>query len=315
MVVAGGGLTRRGMIGAGAGMALLAACGKKAPAEAVLRVGDQRGGLQALLSSFPDDKAGLSYRIEWAQFANAAPVIEALNAEAVDLGPVGDAPFGFGLAGKARIKAVAAYRSSGHGTAVLVKPDGPVQGIADLAGRQVATSKGSIGHFLVLRALAEAGVADKANIVFLTPNDAKAALIAGSVDAWSTWDPYTALGQLHDGLRVLVDSEGRMPGLSYLLATPAALDQRRDLVRDFVGRINRAREFTAAQPDSYVAVFAEQTGVPKDAAALMIRRTNFRPVPIADDVITAQQGIVDLFAQAGLGGDGVDVRPAFEVSL
>ncbi|WP_044559475.1 ABC transporter substrate-binding protein [Azospirillum sp. B4] len=295
--------------------ALLVGCdGKKAPA--VLKVGDQRGGLQALLSAYPDDKPGLSYQVEWAQFPNAAPVIEALNAQAVDVGAVGDAPFGFGLVGKAQIKAVAAYRSSGQGTAILVKGDGPVRALADLAGRTVATSKGSIGHFLVLRALAEAGLtADKVTVAFLAPNDAKAALVAGSVDAWATWDPYTALAELHDGLRVLVNAEGRMPGLSYLLSTPAALSARRDLVRDFVGRVNRARAFTQTQPEAYATVFAQQTGLPPDAAALTVRRISGRPVPLDDGIIADQQSVVDQFAKAGLGGDGLDVHPAFERTL
>ncbi|MEA1673640.1 ABC transporter substrate-binding protein [Nitrospirillum sp. BR 11163] len=311
--------SRRGFLRAGAGLgaviaapALLTGCDdKKAPG--VLKVGDQRGGLQALLSAYPDDKPALDYQVEWAQFPNAAPVIEALNAQAIDVGAVGDAPFGFGLAGKAQIKAVSAYRSSGEGTAVLVKPDGPVQAVADLAGRAVATSKGSIGHFLVLRALAEAGVpVDRVTIAFLAPNDAKAALLAGSIDAWATWDPYTALGELHDGLKVLVNAQGRMPGLSYLLSTPAALSARRALVRDFVARIDRAREYSAAKPDAYAAVFAQQTGVPAEVASLMIRRTNFHPVPLDDGIIADQQSIVDQFAKVGLGGDGLDVRPAFE---
>ncbi|MDZ5648608.1 ABC transporter substrate-binding protein [Nitrospirillum sp. BR 11828] len=314
--------SRRGFLRAGAGLgaavavpALLTGCDdKKAPG--VLKVGDQRGGLQALLSAYPDDKPGLDYQVEWAQFPNAAPVIEALNARAIDVGAVGDAPFGFGLASKAQVKALAAYRSSGAGTAILVKGDGPVRAVADLAGHTVATSKGSIGHFLVLRALAEAGVpVDKVTIAFLAPNDAKAALLAGSIDAWATWDPYSALGELHDGLTVLVNAEGRMPGLSYLLSTPTALSQRRALLRDFVGRVNRARDFTRAQPDKYAAVFAEQTGVPAEVALLMIRRTNFQPVVIDDGIIADQQSVVDQFAKVGLGGDGLDVRPAFERSL
>ncbi|MBB6251072.1 ABC transporter substrate-binding protein [Nitrospirillum iridis] len=314
--------SRRGILRAGLGLGvglavpLLTACDDKAKVLPILKVGDQRGGLQALLSAYPDDKPGLPYQVEWAQFPNAAPVIEALNAQAIDVGAVGDAPFGFGLVGKAQIKAVAAYRSSGQGTAVLVKGDGPVKAVADLSGRTVATSKGSIGHFLVLRAVAEAGLsADKVTIAFLSPNDAKAALLAGSIDAWATWDPYTALGQLHDGLKVLVDAQGRMPGLSYLLSTPAALSARRDLVRDFVGRVNRARDFTREQPDRYAAVFAEQTGVPAEVAALMIRRTNFQPVPLDDGIIADQQSVVDQFAKVGLGGDGLDVRTAFERSL
>lgn len=312
--------TRRGIFRGAAGLAVLAAgvsaCDdRKKPtgAAAVLRVGDQRGGLQALLSAFPDDKAGLDYDLVWAPFPNAAPLVEALNAQAIDIGGVGDAPFGFGLVGHARIKAVSAYRSSASGTALLVRPETAIRTAADLAGRTLATSKGSIGHFLVLRALASAGLeADAVKLAFLSPNDAKAALLTGSVDGWATWDPYTALAELHDSLRVLVDGQGRMPGLSYLLSTPAALADRQALLRDFVNRVDRARTYVSQQPDSYAAVFTQQTRVPLDAAQRMMRRTDFKPVSITLALIAEQQEILDVFAQAGLGGEGINVTTAFQ---
>lgn len=311
--------TRRGIFRGAAGLAVLAAglsaCddGKKPTGAALLRVGDQRGGLQALLSAYPDDKAGLDYDLVWAPFPNAAPLVEALNARAIDIGGVGDAPFGFGLVGHAQIKAVSAYRSSASGTALLVRPETAIRTAADLAGRTLATSKGSIGHFLVLRALASVGLgADAVNLAYLSPNDAKAALLTGSVDGWATWDPYTALAELHDSLRVLVDGQGRMPGLSYLIATPAALADRQPLLRDFVRRVDLARSYVSRQPDSYATVFTQQTGVPLDAAQCMMRRTDFKPVPITPGLIIEQQEILDIFAKAGLGGEGIDVSTAFQ---
>lgn len=312
--------SRRGVLRGAAGLALLgaglAACDdrkKTAGTGAVLRVGDQRGGLQALLSAYPDDKPDLDYGVVWAPFPNAAPLVEALNAQAIDVGGVGDAPFGFGLVGHAQIKAVSAYRSSASGTALLVRSETAIRTAADLAGRTVATSKGSIGHFLVLRALAGVGLtADAVKLAYLSPNDAKAALLTGSVDGWATWDPYTALAELHDSLRVLVDGQGRMPGLSYLIATPAALADRQALLRDFVRRVDLARTYVSQQPDSYAAVFTQQTGVPLDAAQRMMRRTDFKPVSITPALITEQQEILDIFAKAGLGGEGIDVSTAFQ---
>ncbi len=50
-----------------------------------LRVGDQKGGAQALMKA-AGALDGLPYRIEWSQFAAAAPLLEALNAEAIECG-------------------------------------------------------------------------------------------------------------------------------------------------------------------------------------------------------------------------------------
>ena len=58
----------------------------------VLRVGDQKGGNRSLLeiSGLTGD---LSYRIEWSEFPTAAPILEALNAGALDVGKAVDRSF------------------------------------------------------------------------------------------------------------------------------------------------------------------------------------------------------------------------------
>ena len=57
-----------------------------------LRVGDQKGGNRSLLeiSGYAKD---LPYRIEWSEFPAAAPILEALNAGALDVGYTGDLSF------------------------------------------------------------------------------------------------------------------------------------------------------------------------------------------------------------------------------
>ena len=54
-----------------------------------LRVGDQKGGNRSLLeiSGYAKD---LPYKIEWSEFPAAAPILEALNAGALDVGYTGD---------------------------------------------------------------------------------------------------------------------------------------------------------------------------------------------------------------------------------
>jgi ABC-type nitrate/sulfonate/bicarbonate transport system substrate-binding protein len=73
----------------------------RAQGRPVLKAGDQKGGLHALLEAAGELK-GLSYDIQWTEFPAAAPLAEALNAQAVDLGPIGDAPLIFSLAAGSR---------------------------------------------------------------------------------------------------------------------------------------------------------------------------------------------------------------------
>jgi len=153
----------------------------------VLKAGDQKGGLRALLEA-ANELQGLNYEIQWTEFPAAAPLAEALNAEAVDFGPIGDAPLIFALASGARVKAFAVNRSDPYGTAVLVRPDSPLKTAADLKGKSIATNRGSIGHHVALKALESVGLKPDANTFrFLPPPDAKLAMTQGAVDAWATW--------------------------------------------------------------------------------------------------------------------------------
>lgn len=156
-----------------------------------LRLADQKGNMRAQLEAAGalDD---LTYDIRWFEFPAAAPLAEALNAGAVDAGIIGDAPLLFALAAGARLKAIAVDKSDPYGTAVLVRGDSPLRSANDLKGQRIATGRGSIGHFVALKALASVGLGEKdVEFRFLGPVDAKMALANGSVDAWATWEPYT----------------------------------------------------------------------------------------------------------------------------
>jgi sulfonate transport system substrate-binding protein len=70
-----------------------------------LRVGDQKGGNRSLLEIAGLTK-DLPYRIEWSEFPAAAPILEALNAGALDVGYTGDLSFLTVYAAGAPIKEV-----------------------------------------------------------------------------------------------------------------------------------------------------------------------------------------------------------------
>ena len=155
----------------------------------------------------------VSYSIEWKEFPAAAPLLEALNAGAIDTGIVGDAPFTFAAAAGVPAKAVAAIRSNQDGLAILVAKDSPIVRPADLKGKRIATGKGSIGHQLVLAFLEQQAWPQAAvRLTFLPPSDAKVSYATGAVDAWSTWEPYVAQEE------ILPTHVASSPGSGSLLA-------------------------------------------------------------------------------------------------
>ena len=79
-------------------------------AETVLKVGDQQLQTRGILEASGQLK-DVPYKIEWFNFPAAQPLGEALNAGAIDIGGLGDAPLIFAYAAGARVRAVAATRS------------------------------------------------------------------------------------------------------------------------------------------------------------------------------------------------------------
>ena len=281
----------------------------------VLKAGDQKGGLRALLEA-AGGLEGLSYDIQWSEFPAAAPLAEALNAAAVDSGPIGDAPLIFALAAGTRVKAIGANRSDSYGTAVLVRPDSPLKTAADLKGKSVATNRGSIGHYVTLKAITSAGLKpEDVNLRFLAPADAKLALTQGSVDAWATWEPYTALAEVSKHARVLVSGRGLLPGLSYLAATDSAIAAKRPVLQDFLQRVVKAQLWSYRNVDAYSAALARIIGIPPEAAKLQFERRQQKWVAIDAQVIADQQGTADFYRQVGLIKQPLDVKGTFDTGF
>ena len=308
---------RRSLILATACLAPGACAPPRAPS-AVLNVASQKGSTRAVMVA-SGALAGVGYQIVWSEFAAASPLLEALSAGAVDVGGVGDAPFLYAYAAGAQIKAVTALQTSASGasTAIVVPQASPARTVRDLKGRRVATGKGSVGHYLLLRLLDQAGMPFSAvETVFMTPGDCKAALERGSVDAWSTWSPYIGLATLHGAAKVLADGHGLFAGYSFMAARAAAIQGKRAQLLDFVRRLAVAYRWGSEHSDLFAVALSRETGLPVDVSADQIRRQSYRLAPLTAEVVHAEQATLDLYRRAGVASAGrTDLTAAFDPSF
>ncbi|WP_380178548.1 ABC transporter substrate-binding protein [Kalamiella sp. sgz302252] len=292
----------------------LAVSGMSHAGESVtLRIADQKGNMHAQLEASGLLK-NLPFKIEWAEFPAAAPLAEALNAGAVDVGIIGDAPLLFSVAAGSQVKAIAVDKSDPVGTAVIVGKDSTLSSAADLKGRSIGTGRGSIGHFVALKALAQAGIkADEVRFRYLTPGDAKIALASGAVDAWATWDPYTALAETSGTGRVLVNGRGLTTGNSFLAATDSALANpaKRKALQSYVNLLAQAEQRAYADIDGYSATLAKIIGFPQDAVKLSFSRRKAHWQTIDAQTVAQQQATADFYQQQGLIAKPLKVEPTF----
>ena len=304
-------------------LALIAAIALFRPGETVgdvpvLRVGNQKGTTRAVMEA-SGVLRDLPYRIEWSEFPAAQHLLEALTANATDVGLVGDAPFLFSYAGGSPLKviSVAVLGSDGGSVAILVPKASPIRSIADLKGKKIATGKISIGHYLLLRALEKQGLTTRdIHPVYLPPNDALSAFSAGSIDAWATWAPFLDAALSQGKARVLIDGQGLVTGYGYHVATPDAIRDKAGLLRDFNRRIARAYAWANTHEREYGDALAKTTGLPADIALSFARRNNPHSVPFSDKLVDDARQVVTTIAKGqGIAIPQRDVRDAFATEL
>ena len=300
-------LTRRSILAASAGLLAMPAVGRAATA---VRIGYQKNGAlvivrqQRLL-----EQKGIA--AEFVEFPSGPPLLEALNAGAVDFGATGDTPPIFAQAAGSELVYVGAQPLSGINEAVLVRADGPVKTLADLRGRRLAFTKGSSAHNVVVKVLAKAGLKPSdVQPVYLQPPDAGAAFRSGALDAWSIWDPFYAIAQQDPATKVLTTAEGIAPSNSFFLASRSFADKQADTVVQLLHTINEAAAWASANPEPLAQLLSAVTGVPIAPQRVSAARGAYAVQPLDDRIVAQQQEIVDSFAALRIIPAKLDVRAA-----
>ncbi|KQN00772.1 aliphatic sulfonate ABC transporter substrate-binding protein [Sphingobium sp. Leaf26] len=299
-----------------AGLALAAATFKGGD-DKVLRVANQKGQVKSMMIA-SGVLNGAPYTVEWSEFPSAQPLLEAVGGGAADLGLAADAPFIFAYQSGSPVKAIgvqAPAQQAGEALAILVKNGSPLKNAQDLVGKSVATTRGSIGHHLLLQALERAHIpADKVRVTFLPPGDAKAAFDSGAIDAWAIWTPYTNVA-IKEGARAIVDAKNFGLPLYIDIAYADSIGPKRALLADFLKREAKAVAWARAHPDAFAQVLAKETGLPLDIARASFDRNNRVSQPIDAKIIAHEQAITARFREAGLTDGKRDVAQAFDSSF
>ncbi len=299
---------------------LLSGCGDavepKASAQSdlsgvTLILGDQAKGLRTVVEA-ANALEGIHYKVQWANFQGAAPLFEALRAGAVDLAPAGDTPVLAAATGGAPLRIVAVRRSQSRGIAILVPADSPIHSVADLKGRNVVVSsaRGSISQYLLIRALANAGVAEKdVNVGFVLPTDALSAFNAGKIEAWATFGIYQAFAE-QQGARVLITGEGINTGLTFITASDEVLADplKRKALSDVLQRFAKAFEWARQNPDEYARAFAKANDVSLEVSQRLRSWGDESLLPVEPRDVQALQQVDDLFVEKKIFPHRVDVE-------
>ena len=304
------GLTRRGLGAAALALSLPSlARPNLAHAAGRARIGYQKNGSLAIMRQQRRLLQGLA--VEWVEFNSGPPLLEALNAGAVDFGATGDTPPIFAQASGADLLYVGGQPISGANEAVLVPASSPIRTVADLRGKRVAFTKGSSAHYMAVQVLASAGLKlSDIQAAYLQPPDAGAAFRTGALDAWAVWDPFFAIAEGEPTTQVLTTAEKVAPSNSFFLASRRFTEREPGAVLALLDAINATADWARANPEELAQTLAGITGVPLPAQRVSAARGVYAVQPMDEAIIARQQSVADTFAALRVIPARVDVRAA-----
>jgi sulfonate transport system substrate-binding protein len=309
-------MKRREFLQLSVGTAVVAALSGVARAEAdtrEIRIGYQKNGVLVIArqqAALEKHFAPQGIAVKWVEFSSGPPMLEAMNVGSVDYGAVGDSPPIFAQSAGAAI-VYAAGQPITNGQGILVPANSGIRGIADLKGKRVGFTKGSSAHNVIVQTLEKAGLS-YADItpVYLTPPDAGPAFANGSIDAWSIWDPYFAIGELKQNGRILVNASEITKTNSFYIANRDFAKTRGAVLQQIIDVTASTAKWAESHRDEVAKALSAVTNIPLDIQTVAAIRSSFAVGPVTDDIMATQQGVADRFFKLGLIPKPVVVRDA-----
>ena len=249
--------------------------------------------------------------ISWHEFPSGQPLLESLNVGNIDLSAdVADTVPVFAQAAGADLAYFAQEAPSPHAQAIVVREDSPITTLADLKGKKVAVTKAAGVHYLLIAALAKAGLKfSDIEPAYLTPADGRAAFENRKVDAWVTWEPFLSGAQQQLPTRILADGEGLADYQRYYLTSATFARNHPQVLQIVFAELVKTGDWLRANPREGAEVLGPLWGNLDPAIVEKANAKRSYQVRLVEpDSLAEQQKIADAFLAAGLLPEAVDAR-------
>jgi NitT/TauT family transport system substrate-binding protein len=199
--------------------------------------------------------------VEFTWFPVLSDQMVAFNAQKLDIvgAPLSD--FLNSIGGGVQAKAVSVLDMSLGADAILAAPS--INSLKEISGKSASVEIGTIGHFILLKALQKAGIpADQVKMVNQTPDAAVAALIAGKTEVAYAYEPYVSQA-VASGKGKIIFSSKDIPGLApdVLIVQQSVLDTQPEAVEKLLNVWYQTLDYRTQHLDEVLAIEAKQAGV------------------------------------------------------
>lgn len=280
----------------------------------VIHIGYQKfGTLNILKADKSLDKAlrkeGNS--VQWTEFPAGPQLLEALNVGSIDFGHTGEAPPIFAQAGEAPLVYYANEPPNPNGEAIIVPEDSPIKSLRDLKGKKIGLNKGSNVHFLLVKALEDAGIQyDEIETAFLPPADARAAFEKGDIDAWVIWDPFLADAEITSNARIIANAKDLAANREFFLSSRSFADKNADVLTIIYEEVKKTEKWVSENPQKAAEFLSPQIGMDVETLERTLGRRSFGLEKVTKEVLEDQQRIADQFYDLQLIPNKINVKEA-----
>ncbi|WP_426367204.1 ABC transporter substrate-binding protein [Streptomyces sp. E-08] len=273
----------------------------------VLARGKKDGSLDKAL-------AEVGAQVAWTGSAGPfAPAAQALNADQLD---IATGSITSGIASLSQSPGFAFFTATDPdpvGEGILVREGSDITSVQDLVGRKVAVNKGGTGEYLLLKALAKAGIpADKVERVYLRPDQTAAVFNAGQVDAWAVWSTY-AVAEIGAGKARFVADGAAIGSDNYSLNAVRSgfAKEHPEIVKALYAYLHENSAKEKKDPAAYLNVFTDAgpTAVTGKARDVQIAFTGKGGTvdPIGPEDITRFETVARFYADQKVTPEKVDI--------
>jgi len=223
--------------------------------------------------------ANIKFELEWQNFTSGPPVTNAMMANKLQFGMMGDYPLivnGFTFQNnpdsKSRLIAVAAYSPSGSGNGIVVHKDSPYYDLADLKGKLVSVPFGSAAHGMVLKAMQDRGwPADYFQLVSQTPEVGSTNLQEKKIDAHADFVPFADLLPYRGFARKIFDGvETNISTWHGVVVRTDFAEKYPEVVVAYIKALIEANAWFRADPKTASEKIQEWTGINKEVVYIFL---------------------------------------------
>jgi len=279
------------------------------------------GGLNLLTIAkkkgwFEEAFAKANAEVQWNEFQSSVPLLEGLVSDRVDFSFIGDGTVVTGKAANSPFTVISVTGVQGNQNSVIVKPDSPIQSIADLKGKQIAVAKGSSGHIFLIKALQKNGLKESdVKIVQLQPDEANPAFQSGQIDAWAIWDPFVTT-EVAAGRARIVESVETMGFIApaVMIGRDKFLKEHPDLAAVYLKVYQQTVDWVAQNPDEAAEILASEKKMDKALVKTLVEKTKYINDPITAETQDAIQTTADILLESGTIKEKLDASKVYDNS-